>query len=116
MYPVLVGINQVPDRRAGSNRNVIEQKLKGLLVSILIPLVPILIVVLSPPETGGAFVAGYLVGAITAPFVVFATVKAADDLFNSGWVNSVLGVLIYLTAVVLLSMAAIVWSFYFAMS
>ena len=69
----------------------------------------------SPPRTGGAFVAGYLVGAVTAPFVVFGAVKAADDLFNSGWLNSVLGVLIYLTAVVLLSVAAITWSFYFAM-
>jgi hypothetical protein len=117
MHPVLIGrISRVPDRTTESNGTAVEQKLKGLLFSILIPLVPILIVALSPPQTGGAFVAGYLVGAVTAPFVVFGAIKAADDLFNSGWLNSVLGVLIYLAAVILLSVAAIIWSFYFAVS
>ena len=109
-------INQTPDRTTETNGAAVEQKLKGLLFSILIPLVPVLIVALSPPQIGGTFVAGYLVGAVTAPFVVFGAIKAADDLFNSGWLNGVLGVFIYLAAVILLSVAAIIWSFYFAVS
>lgn len=114
---MLIGrIDRVPDPATESKNNAVERKLYALLFSILIPLAPILIVAFSPPPTGGAFVAGYLFGAITAPFVVFGTVKAADDLFNSGWLNSVLGVLIYLAAVILLSVAAIIWSFYFAVS
>ena len=114
---MLIGrIDRISDHTTESKHSRAERKLYGLLFSIIIALAPILIVALSPPRMGGTFVAGYLVGAITAPFVVFGAVRVADDLFEASWLNSAFGVLIYLTVVILLSVSAIVWSFYFAMS
>jgi hypothetical protein len=94
-----------------AERTPLEPKLLGLLFSLLIAATPILIVALSPPHSGGIFVAGYLAGAFTAPLVLLGILKAAHALFGSNWLNSVLGVLIYLTAIVLISVAAMLWSF-----
>jgi hypothetical protein len=102
-------------RSFGERRSaVLYRKLRGFLFSIVVAAAPILIVVLSPPRSGGLFVAGYLVGGVTAPIVVLGALKAADDLFDTGWLNSVLGVVIFLTVVFLLSIAAMLWSFFVA--
>jgi hypothetical protein len=92
----------------------LRRKWRGILFSIIIAAIPILIVVLSPPRTGGIFVAGYLIGAITAPIVAILALKAADDLFESGWRDSLLGTVIYVFAIILVSAAAVAWSLYFA--
>ena len=92
----------------------LRHKLAALLFSVLIAASPVLIVIFSPPRSGGIFVAGYLTGAITAPLVVLGTLPAANELFGSGWLSSLRGVVIYLSLIFFLSAAAAFWSLYFA--
>jgi hypothetical protein len=110
---MLTGTISVAPAPARVERKPADTMLRGALFSLLVAAAPVLIVMLSPPRSGGIFVAGYLAGTFTAPLVLLGTLKAAQDLFGSDWPNSVFGVLLYLSAVVLLSLAAIVWSFVF---
>jgi len=104
-------IRPVSSTRAIPGR--LYRKLRGMLFSILIAAIPVLIVAWSPPDLGGTFVAGYLVGAITAPLIVIAGLKAADDLFESGLLRSSIGTVLYFVVIILISLGSIAWSFYF---
>lgn len=103
-----------PGRTEKVRSSGLHRKLRGILFSIIIAAIPIFIVWLSPPRMGGVFVAGYLMGAITAPLVVIAGLKAADDLLQSSWLHSSIGTVLYFFVIVLISAGAVVWSLYFA--
>lgn len=90
------------------------RRMRGLLFSSAVALIPVLIVTLSPPRSGGLFVGGYLTGTITAPIVALGTLRAANDVFDSRGLDGALGVLVYLALIFLISTATVVWSFYFA--
>jgi hypothetical protein len=88
------------------------QKLGAILFLIAIALIPIAIVVWGSGR-GGIFVTGYVIGVITAPIVAIGMIRAVSVLADSTWMNALIGFLIFAVIVLVVSVAAAVWSFIF---
>ena len=88
------------------------QKLGAILFLLAIALIPIAIVVWGSGR-GGIFVAGYVIGVITAPIVAIGMIRAVSILGDSTWMNALIGFLIFAVVVLVVSIAAALWSFFF---
>jgi hypothetical protein len=88
------------------------QKLGAILFLIAIALIPVAIVVWGSGR-GGIFVTGYVIGVITAPIVAIGMIRAVSVLADSTWMNALIGFLIFAVVVLVVSVAAAVWSFIF---
>jgi hypothetical protein len=91
-----------------------RERLVAILFSLFIPLSPIIVVSLLPPPGGGFFIAGFIAGAALCPLIVIGTIHAGATLFSVSPLKGIWGVVLYLFAVVLLSVIAAIWSFYSA--
>jgi hypothetical protein len=89
------------------------KKLSSLLFLIAIALTPVVIVTLGS-GLGGVFVAGYVAGVITVPMVALLAMRAIYELIESTEIEGIVGVLVYGFLVILISVAAAVWSIYFS--
>jgi hypothetical protein len=88
------------------------QKLGALLFLLAIALIPVAIVIWGS-ERGGIFVAGYVIGVITAPMIALGVIRAVSVLADSTWTDALFGFLIFAVVVLLVSVAAALWSFVF---
>ena len=88
------------------------QKLGALLFLLGIALIPVVIVIWGS-ERGGIFVAGYVIGVITAPMVALGVIRAVAVLADSTWTGGLFGFLIFAVVVLLVSVSAALWSFLF---
>jgi hypothetical protein len=88
------------------------QKLGAILFLLAIALVPIAIVIWGS-ERGGIFVAGYVIGVITAPMIALGVIRAVSVLADSTWTDALFGFLIFAIVLLVVSIAAALWSFLF---
>jgi len=88
------------------------QKLGAILFLLAIALIPVAIVVWGSGR-GGIFVAGYVIGVITAPMVAIGVIRAVSVLAGSTWMEALIGFLIFAVVVLVISVAAALWSFVF---
>ena len=88
------------------------QKLGAILFLIAVALIPVVIVVLGSGR-GGIFVAGYVIGVITAPIVAIGALRAVSVLADSTWLDGLIGLLIFSVVVILISVVAVFWSLFF---
>jgi hypothetical protein len=88
------------------------QKLGAILFLIAIALIPVAIVVWGSAR-GGIFVAGYVIGVITAPIIAIGVIRAVTVLADSTWMDALIGFLIFAVVVLVVSVAAALWSFFF---
>jgi hypothetical protein len=88
------------------------QKLGAILFLLAIALIPIAIVI-GGSERGGIFVAGYVIGVITAPIVAIGVIRAFSVLADSTWTDALIGFAVFVVVVLAVSVAAALWSFVF---
>ena len=88
------------------------QKLGAIFFLLAIALIPVAIVVWGSGR-GGIFVAGYVIGVLTAPIVAIGMIRAVSVLADSTWMNAIVGFLIFALVVLVVSVAAALWSFFF---
>ena len=88
------------------------QKLGAVLFLLAIALIPIVIVIWGS-ERGGIFVAGYVIGVVTAPIVAIGVIRAFTVVADSTWTDALIGFAAFAVAVLLVSVAAALWSFFF---
>ena len=88
------------------------QKLGAILFLIAVALIPVVIVVLGSGR-GGIFVAGYVIGVITAPIIAIGAARAVAVLADSTWSDGLIGFLIFSVVVILISVVAVFWSLFF---
>jgi hypothetical protein len=88
------------------------QKLGAILFLLAIALIPVAIVALESGR-GGIFVAGYVIGVITAPMVAIGVLRAVSVLADSTWMDALIGFLVFAVVVLVVSVGAALWSFFF---
>jgi hypothetical protein len=89
----------------------IGKRLSAFVFCVAIGSSPLLIVMFGPRQSGGSFVAGYVTAVLTAPFILLGLIRAANTLFQGNWLDSLLGVGLYIALLLLISFAAILWVF-----
>ena len=88
------------------------QKLGAILFLLAIALIPVAIVAWGSGQ-GGIFVAGYVIGVTTAPIVAIGVMRAVSVLADSTWKDALIGFLIFAVVVLVVSVGAALWSFFF---
>jgi hypothetical protein len=88
------------------------QKLGALLFLVAIALIPIAIVAWGTGR-GGIFVAGYIIGVLTAPIVAIGMMRAVSVLADSTWIDALIGFLIAAFVILIISVGAALWSLFF---
>ena len=84
------------------------RRLGALLFLIAVALIPCLIVALFPRQ-GGIWVAGYVTGIITVPFVAFGAIRAFSVLNDE---KALIGTIAFGLIVIVISVAAALWSLF----
>jgi hypothetical protein len=91
------------------------RKFGALFFLVAIALTPVSIVMVADGH-GGIFVTGYVAGVVTAPLVAIGATRAVYLLAEATELEGLVGVIVYGLVVVLISVAAAVWSFWHATS
>ena len=84
------------------------QKLTALLFLIAVVLVPFFIVVFYSRQ-GGVWVAGYVTGIVTVPFVGFGVIRAINTLSNE---KAFIGTVVFGLITILISLIVAFWSIF----
>ena len=84
------------------------RKLAALLFLIAVALIPFFIVVLYSRQ-GGIWVAGYVTGIITVPFVGFGVIRAINTLNDE---EAFIRTVVFGLIVILISLIVAFWSFF----
>ena len=88
--------------------SVALRRLAALVFLIAVALVPFLIVAMYPSQ-GGIWVAGYVTGIITVPFVAFGAIRAMITLNDEG---AFVGTVVYGLIVIVISLTVALWSLF----
>ena len=84
------------------------QKTAALVFLVAVALIPFLIVGLYSRQ-GGIWVAGYVTGIITVPFVGFGAIRAIDTLNDE---EAFIGTVLFGIVVILISLIVALWSLF----
>jgi hypothetical protein len=91
------------------------QKLGAIFFLVAVAVIPVAIVFLGSGR-GGIFVAGYVIGVITAPIIAIGVVRAFAILAGSTWTDILIGFLVFSVVVLVISVAAAFWSLLFMLN
>ncbi len=91
-----------------SRSSIMARRAGAILYLVLVAAIPVMIVTLT--STGGIWVAGFVTGMVTVPFVALGAMRAVAELANLGDIDIFKGCLAYGVLVTVISVAAALWS------